>query len=140
MPRGGRSATGRRVVVTHDASPGKDRFRFLVITFKLFRFVLVAGFILLIRKFRRDQRSSPVPRMFRLLLEDLGGLFVKFGQFIAFRPDIASPAFVREAECLLDKVPPFAGTIAVAIIEEELGRPIAELFARFEPEPNAAGS
>jgi ubiquinone biosynthesis protein len=86
---------------------------------------------------------SPQPQVARLLrvrLERLGGLFVKLGQFIAMRPDIASPAFVREAEHLLDAVRPFDGRIAVEIVERELKQPLSALFATFELVPIAAAS
>lgn len=92
------------------------------------------------RRLTRDQSPSPLPRRFRELLEQLGGLFVKLGQFIAMRPDLAPPQLVRETEKLLDQVPCFPEDVAVATVEHELGRPIHDLFARFDPTPVAAAS
>ncbi len=76
----------------------------------------------------------------REALVALGPTFVKLGQALSTRPDLLPPDFVHELGKLQDTVPPFPGEVAVATIEESLGRPIAELFAHFEPEPMAAAS
>src|SRR5262245_33001783 len=72
--------------------------------------------------------------------EVLGPMFVKLGQLIASSPG----AFPRELAdaCLrcLDDVPPFPAAEARAIIEADLGRPIAELFSEFDDEPLSAAS
>nr|WP_245721881.1 AarF/ABC1/UbiB kinase family protein [Nocardia crassostreae] len=72
--------------------------------------------------------------------ETLGPMFVKLGQLIASSPG-AFPKELADA-CLrcLDDVPPFPATDARAIIEADLGKPIAELFRSFDDEPLSAAS
>jgi ubiquinone biosynthesis protein len=76
----------------------------------------------------------------RLALEDLGPIFVKFGQVLSTRQDLLPEEIVGELEKLQDKVPPFSSTQAQDIIEQTLKRPIAELFAEFSSAPLASAS
>lgn len=76
----------------------------------------------------------------RHVLEDLGPTFIKFGQVMSTRPDLIPPAFLAELERLQEHVPPFPSEEARAILEEELGGPVDELFREFSTEPIAAGS
>lgn len=69
----------------------------------------------------------------------LGPSYVKFGQFLATRPDIVGVVAARNLESLQDKMPPFPRAEAVRIIEENLGKPINEIFLSFS-EPVAAAS
>src|SRR5690606_4986609 len=75
-------------------------------------------------------RSREVPRgvRIRLVLEDLGPIFVKFGQMLSTRRDLIPHDIADELALLQDRVPPFPGELAVKIIERSLGQPIAELF------------
>ncbi len=82
----------------------------------------------------------PVPVQVRMALEDLGPSFIKLGQMLATRPDLVPPDFVEEFRKLQDRVPPFSFEQARAIVEEEVGAPMAEVFAEVDPEPLAAGS
>ncbi|MEO0679651.1 MAG: 2-polyprenylphenol 6-hydroxylase [Pseudomonadota bacterium] len=84
---------------------------------------------------RGDPDLPPVPRA----LTALGPAYVKFGQLLSTRPDIAGPRLARELRVLQDKIPPFDDAIARAEVERELERPIAELYAEFGP-PVAAAS
>jgi len=77
---------------------------------------------------------------FRRALEDLGPTFIKLGQFMSTRPDLVPEEYLVELSRLQDHAPPFPGEQAIAIVEEELGRPIGELFARFDLEPAASAS
>ncbi len=72
-------------------------------------------------------------------LTRLGPSYVKFGQFLATRPDIVGVAAARDLESLQDRMPPFPRAEAVRVVEEALGRPIDTLFADFS-EPVAAAS
>lgn len=72
-------------------------------------------------------------------LTRLGPSYVKFGQFLATRPDIVGAAAARDLERLQDRMPPFPRAEAVRMVEIALGRPIDELFVEFS-EPIAAAS
>lgn len=76
----------------------------------------------------------------RLVCEELGPTFVKFGQLLSNRPDVFPEAFVKEMEKLQDSVPPLAGEVAKGVIESELGKPVTELFEWFEIEAFASAS
>lgn len=76
----------------------------------------------------------------RMMIEELGPTFIKLGQILSMRPDLVATEYRQEMSRLQEEVPPFPGAQVRAIIEEELGRPIEELFARFDPEPFAAAS
>jgi ubiquinone biosynthesis protein len=72
-------------------------------------------------------------------LTRLGPSYVKFGQFLATRPDIVGVAAARDLEKLQDRMPPFPRDEAVRVVEASLGRPLRELFLEFS-EPLAAAS
>ena len=76
----------------------------------------------------------------RLALEELGPIFVKFGQALSTRRDLLPPDVADELAILQDRVPPFPGAEARAIIEQTYGRPVTEVFERFDEEPLAAAS
>jgi len=77
----------------------------------------------------------------RQLLTSLGPCFIKLGQAVSIRPDILPAAFLTELQKLCDAVPSFSTSEAVAVVEEELGRPVSEVFAGLEgSEPIAAAS
>lgn len=76
----------------------------------------------------------------RRALEDLGPTFIKFGQVMSTRPDLVPAPMIAELQRLQESVPPFPSELAVAQLEQELGRPIDQLFAQFDRQPLAAGS
>jgi ubiquinone biosynthesis protein len=76
----------------------------------------------------------------RLALEELGPIFVKFGQALSTRRDLLPADIADELAKLQDRVPPFPGDVAIAMIEKTFGRPLDEIFATFEPAPLAAAS
>jgi ubiquinone biosynthesis protein len=76
----------------------------------------------------------------RLALEELGPIFVKFGQAVSTRRDLLPPDIADELAKLQDRVPPFPGAIARAHLEHAYGRPLGEVFAHFEETPLAAAS
>ncbi len=76
----------------------------------------------------------------RLALQELGPIFVKFGQILSTRRDLVPPDVADELSLLQDRVAPFDGEAARAIVEDSLGRSIAEAFAGFETEPLASAS
>lgn len=76
----------------------------------------------------------------RRALEDLGPIYVKFGQILSTRRDLLPDDIAAELSKLQDQVPPFPGKRAQAIIERSLGKPVSELFAEFDSEPLASAS
>jgi ubiquinone biosynthesis protein len=76
----------------------------------------------------------------RLALEELGPVFVKFGQAISTRRDLLPPDIADELVKLQDRVPPFPGEQARVLVEQTLGKPVTELFRSFDTEPLAAAS
>ena len=76
----------------------------------------------------------------RLTLEDLGPIFVKFGQIVSTRRDLLAPDIAEELAKLQDQVPPFPGDIARAIIEKELGAAIDDIYDNFDETPLASAS
>jgi ubiquinone biosynthesis protein len=89
--------------------------------------------------FRASSRGSRGERL-RLALEELGPVFVKFGQAISTRRDLLPPDIAAELVKLQDEVPPFDGATARGLIERSLGQPVAKVFGRFDTTPLAAAS
>ena len=89
--------------------------------------------------FARSQGATPGERL-RLALEELGPIFIKFGQALSTRRDLLPRDIADELARLQDRVPPFSSAAARAQVERALGRPVGELFGSFEDEPLAAAS
>jgi ubiquinone biosynthesis protein len=88
------------------------------------------------------QRSIGVTRgeRLRLALEELGPIFVKFGQAVSTRRDLLPADLADELAKLQDRVPPFDSAVAIASIERTFGLALGDLFGSFEPQPLAAAS
>ncbi len=84
-------------------------------------------------------RASSAERL-RLALIALGPVFIKFGQTLSTRRDLLPEELANELAKLQDRVPPFSGQEARAIIEKQLQQPIETLFAEFDPAPLASAS
>ena len=76
----------------------------------------------------------------RLALQDLGPIFIKFGQILSTRRDLLPEDIADELMRLQDRVPPFDSQKAVALIEQQLGKKISDVFSRFDIEPLASAS
>jgi ubiquinone biosynthesis protein len=76
----------------------------------------------------------------RLALQELGPIFVKFGQILSTRRDLVPPDVADELSQLQDRVKPFDGEAARAIVEQALGRPVTEAFESFDTVPLASAS
>lgn len=76
----------------------------------------------------------------RKALEELGPVFIKFGQMLSTRRDLLPLDIADELAKLQDNVPPFPEHESIAIIETALGKPVSELFASFETTPMASAS
>ncbi len=76
----------------------------------------------------------------RRALEELGPIYVKFGQALSTRPDLLPDDLAEELAKLQDRVPPFPGVQARRMIEAELGAKVTEIFAQFDEVPLASAS
>ncbi|MQQ08520.1 2-polyprenylphenol 6-hydroxylase [Epibacterium sp. SM1979] len=72
-------------------------------------------------------------------LTALGPAYIKFGQVLSTRPDVVGNDLARQLRVLQDKLPPFSRSEAIQQVEQELGRPMGEVFSEFS-EPIAAAS
>ena len=125
-------------------------FRGFFIVWTVLRFgldeLVLSGFqkpwIKLIRRIVSMGRNLRAPRGERLreALESLGPIFVKFGQVMSTRRDLLPPDIADELTRLQDRVPPFASSLAVSMIEKSFGRPLAQIFASFDHTPIASAS
>ena len=80
------------------------------------------------------------PVRVRLVLEDLGPIFVKFGQILSTRRDLLPDDLAVELAKLQDRVPPFPGVQAQALIEKAWGCPVGDVLDAFEVVPLASAS
>ncbi len=87
-------------------------------------------------------RSNDAPRgeRIRRALEDLGPIFVKFGQILSTRRDLLPDDIAKELAFLQDQVPAFPGKKARDITEKAYGKPLSEVFLDFDETPLASAS
>lgn len=88
----------------------------------------------------RGVRDRSIGTRLRLALEELGPIYVKFGQILSTRRDLLPPDIADALSLLQDHVAPFDSNEARAIVEAELKAPIEDCFASFESEPMASAS
>jgi len=84
--------------------------------------------------------SEPRGVRIRKTLEDLGPIYIKFGQALSTRKDILPDDIANELVKLQDKVPPFPNEHAIQVIEQQLGQKISDTFATFDHSPLASAS
>jgi ubiquinone biosynthesis protein len=89
---------------------------------------------------RAKDVSEPIGKRVRLALVELGPIFVKFGQAVSTRRDLLPSEMADELAMLQDRVPPFPAEHAITILENIYGKPVDEVFSRFDREPFAAAS
>ncbi len=92
------------------------------------------------RQPRMDVTRLSEPERMRRAIEALGPTFIKFGQILASRPDLLSPAWTEELQKLHSQVPPVPWEQIRGQFEQDLGGPAAEIFAEFNTEPLASAS
>ncbi|MCW8854367.1 MAG: ubiquinone biosynthesis regulatory protein kinase UbiB [Gammaproteobacteria bacterium] len=119
------------VLVRH----GLDDIVFAIHLFRPFRFLM---YLLPWNWFIR-KRASRGQRI-RCALEDLGPIFIKFGQMLSTRKDLLPDEIAEELTKLQDRVPPFPGVEAKAIIEKAYGCSIEDVFDDFDEQPLASAS
>ena len=122
----------QRVLVRH----GLDE---IILATHLFRPLRYAFYLSPATWFER-RKGGPRGERIRLALEELGPIFVKFGQALSTRRDLLPPDVADELARLQDRVPPFPVGDAKAILAAAYGRPAEEVFERFDDEPLAAAS
>ena len=76
----------------------------------------------------------------RLALEELGPIFIKFGQLLSTRPDLVAPDICAEIKQLQDNVAPFSSEIFTANVETALDGKVEDIFAEFDQKPLATAS
>lgn len=104
------------------------------------RTVIMRGLVAIHPASGGDEGTAPRGQRLRRALEDLGPVFIKFGQLLSTRRDLFPADIADELALLQDRVPPFPTAEAIEIIESSSGRTIADLFANFDHEPLAAAS
>nr|VFJ88696.1 MAG: 2-octaprenylphenol hydroxylase [Candidatus Kentron sp. LFY] len=119
------------VLVRH----GLDEIILATHLFRPIRFLLY----LLPWNWRRKPRAPRAVRL-RMTLEDLGPIFVKFGQILSTRRDLLPEDIANELAKLQDRVPPFPGQQARSLIERAYACPLGEVFAAFDETPIASAS
>jgi ubiquinone biosynthesis protein len=124
-----------RATARQAAPTGGTIGRFFAIVFRISAYVTW----LLLWRLGLARRPTPA-RRFAELLENLGTSFVKLGQHLSLRADLFPPEYLAELQKLQDKVKPFPAEESIAAIEKAFGRPVAQLFIRFDAEPFAAAS
>ncbi len=122
----------QRVLVRH----GLDE---IILATHLFRPLRFAFYLSPATWFHRERGGSRAERL-RLALEELGPIFMKFGQMLSTRRDLLPRDIADELEKLQDRVPPFPGALAKSIAEAAYQRPLSEVFARFDETPLAAAT
>jgi ubiquinone biosynthesis protein len=110
----------------------------IILSLHFFRPLRFLGLINPFNWFRSDSHS--LAERLRLCIESLGPIFIKFGQMLATRRDLLPPEIIDELEKLLDQVPPFPLQQARGIVEQELGRPIEQVFRSFDENVLASAS
>lgn len=89
---------------------------------------------------RKAQRRRARAIWIRETLLNLGPTFIKVGQFFSTRADLFPSEYVEELSKLQDRVPAFSYEQVAAIVQQELGRPITQIYSYFDPTPLAAAS
>ena len=102
--------------------------------------LLAVRFVLPWRWLPRRKNELTRGARLRLALQDLGPIFIKFGQLLSTRRDLLPEDVADELMLLQDRVPPFDSAKAVALIESQLGAKISEVFSRFDVAPLASAS
>ncbi len=128
----GRLLQIQRVLVRH----GLDE---IILATHLLRPLRFAFYLSPATWFERRKGGSRGERI-RLALEELGPIFVKFGQALSTRRDLLPADIADELEKLQDRVPPFPGSQAREVVERAYRRPVQEVFEEFDEQPLAAAS
>lgn len=120
--------------------PGAARRRGLLASspraWRILRILARAGFIGALRR----GKPWPGPEKVKLALEELGVVFLKFGQVLALRRDLLPPDYIEALETLHDRLPPVDFDIVRRTVEQSFGTPLEARFARFDETPMASAT
>ncbi len=117
------------------ARNGLDQVILTLHLFRPFRFMIYLNPFNWFRQHPRTRGEA-----LRITLEELGPIFVKFGQALATRPDLLPPDIAQELSKLHDQVPPFESSLALKIIEDAYGQSAHHLFKTFDEQVLASAS
>lgn len=101
---------------------------------------LAPAIMLLARFFAGGKQTGRPGERLAAALIDLGPVFIKLGQLLSTRSDILGEEVTQDLARLQDRLPPFPGSEAVAVLETELGQPLEALFLSFDETPVSAAS
>lgn len=121
----------QRVLIRH----GLDE---IVFSLNLFRPVRLLQYLFPWNWFRKNRHPRAV--RLRMVLEELGPIYIKFGQILSTRRDMLPDDIATEFARLQDNVPPFPGTLAKQIIEDSLEEKLDGIFLEFDEIPLASAS
>ena len=117
----------------------KYGFGELIDTLKIEQYLEISLQMLFKKQPKNLERLSR-PERIRLVFEELGPTFIKFGQILSTRPDLIPYEYAKELEKLQDDVPPFEYNDVRRIIWEDFGQSVDAVFQSFEEKPMAAAS
>lgn len=116
----------------------RNGFEQVLVSFPIFRPLKFIVYMNPWNWWRRKQLTRG--ESLRLSLEELGPIFIKFGQALSTRPDILPPDIASELAKLQDKVPPFSSETALKIFEQSFGKSPYDVFASFDKNALASAS
>lgn len=126
-----------RVLIKH----GLDEILLHIPVFRPLRFIYYIAPWNIKNNLKKEQKQvEPLGVRIRLALEDLGPVFIKFGQVLSTRNDLFSPDINKELSKLQDNVPPFSSDHAISIIEKAFKNPVDKVFQSFDAKPLASAS
>ncbi len=117
----------------------KYGFGDLVETLKIEQYIEI-GLQMISRKRRERLEKLSRAERIRMALEELGPTYIKLGQVLSTRPDLVSIDFVNEFAKLQDHAPVVEYEQILVTIEQELNRPLSELYSKFDETPLASAS
>lgn len=100
----------------------------------------IISFFLFISPWRLYPSNKESGERLRIALEELGPIFIKFGQLLSTRPDVVPSEIAKSLKTLQDDLPHFSEVEAIEIIENELGSEVSAIFDNFNSRPLAAAS
>src|SRR5438552_13232960 len=92
------------------------------------------------RKLVGDEAHDRSAEQVASALEELGPCFIKLGQLLSTRPDLLPASYIQAMSRLQDRITPVPFAQVAEIVEDELGAPLTDIFASFQPQPLATAS